>query len=83
MATIQIESWEAAKSEGLAYFWANMHLGNSIAFVAQSWEDGGFAVDKDGNPTRDVRGNTVANHKVEQLDSTNAAHVAQVEEWYG
>lgn len=81
--TTKSESWEAATAEGLSYFWAHMHVGHSIAFVAQSWEDGGFHINDEGNPTRDTRGNTVANYSVAQLDSSNRDHVAQVEEWYG
>jgi hypothetical protein len=77
------ESWEAAIAEGLAYFHAHMHVGHSVSFVAQTWEDGGFTVDDEGNPRRDVKGNTVAQYAVERLDASSPTHVAQVEEWYG
>ncbi len=74
---------EAAKAEGLSFFWASMHVGGSTQFVGQSWEDGGFRVDADGNPAKDSRGNTVASCRAEAIDPENAQHVAQVEEWYG
>lgn len=72
-----------AKAEGLVYFWAAMHVGDAGEFLGHSWEDGGFSVDSEGNPTRDSRGNTVGKFSVEQLDETNAAHVCQVEKWWG
>jgi len=74
---------EAATAEGLAYFWANMHTGHTISFIGQSWEDAGFRVNDDGEPTKDARGNTVASSTAEKIDAANAAHVAQCEEWYG
>lgn len=72
-----------AREEGMVFFWAKMHVGGVVKFVGQSWEDGGFCVDEEGEPTRDSRGNTVASSKVEQLDPANAEHVAQCEEWWG
>jgi len=83
MTATKNQAVEAATAEGLAYFWANMHTGHAIAFVGQSWEDGGFRVNGDGEPTKDARGNTVATFTSDEIDPTNAAHVAQCEEWYG
>ncbi len=77
------ESWKAAEQEGLCFFWAFMHVGRTIQFVGQSWEDGGFTTDDEGDPVSDVRGNTVASSSVEKLDSANNQHVEQVAEWWG
>lgn len=82
MKTIN-QAWEAATAEGLAYFWATMHVGHKIAFVGHSWEEGGFVTNENGVPMRDSRGNTVAAFAVEQLDASNSDHVEQVQEWYG
>lgn len=80
--TTTCESWQAAEREGLRFFWAWRHVGGTRQFVGQSWEDGGFHVDDEGNPTCDSRGNSLAKHTVEELDPTNEQHVAQVNEWY-
>lgn len=80
---IKNESFEAAKKEGLSFFWASMHVGDSVQFVGQSWEEGGFSVDSEGNPVSDVKGNAVAKHSVETLSDANKQHVSQCEEWYG
>ena len=72
-----------AREEGFSFFWARTHTGNTSQFVGQTWEDGGFRVNDDGEPVKDSRGNSVASSKVEELDPTNAAHLAQCEEWWG
>lgn len=79
----QTESWQAAEREGLSFFWVWRHVGGSSQFVGQSWEDGGFHTNDDGDPVTDGRGNTIAKFTVEQLDHANPQHVAQVEEWWG
>ena len=77
------ESWKAAIEYGCRFFWAHTHVGNSIQFVGQSWEDGGFYTDEDGDPTRDWHGNTVAGFSVDDLDARCESHVEEVTEWYG
>lgn len=66
-----------AMEEGLSFFTSNTHTNpDYVSFVGQSWEDGGFTVDENGNPKG------AASFKVEQLDATNEQHVNQVHEWY-
>lgn len=72
-----------AREEGLAFFWASLHVGGAVQFVGYSWEDGGVSVGEDGSPAIDSRGNTVAGFRVEELDPSNSVHVAQCEEWWG
>lgn len=76
------KAFEQAKIEGLSFFWVNRHVGGTSRFVGQSWEEGGFTVDEEGNPVRDSHGNTIAKFTVETLDESNPQHFAQVEEWY-
>lgn len=52
-------------------FWAHMHVGHSVSFLGDSWGDGGFSTDSDGNPTRDGNRNTVANYSVTEADATD------------
>jgi hypothetical protein len=77
------KAFDQAVAEGLSYFWARMHVGHVIAFVGQTWEDGGFTTNDDTEPTSDPNGNTVAKFTCEVLDPSDADHVKQVEEWYG
>lgn len=57
-------------------FWASLHVGGSVGeWVGESWEDAGFDTDDDGNPTHDVRKNTVAKFSVVDFDPANADHV--------
>jgi hypothetical protein len=83
MTAAKSQAWDAATAEGLAFFWAHMHVGHTVQFVGQSWEDGGFHTDAESNPTRDSRGNTVAKFTVEPLDAANESHRSQVQEWFG
>lgn len=81
-ATETKKAFAVAKSEGLSFFKARMHVGHSVKFVAQSWEDGGFHVNDEGEPRRDPQGNTVATFSVEELDQANSEHVSQCEKWF-
>ena len=83
MTATKNEAFEAAKAEGLCFFWASLHVGHSVQFVGRSWEDGGFSVDDEGNPVRNAKGNKVARFRVETLDDQCDAHVYQANEWYG
>lgn len=77
------EAVTAAIAEGLSFYRASLHVGPELQqFVSQSWEDAGFYTDRDGNPVRDVQGNTVANFQVEAIDPSNPSHVAQCEQWF-
>ena len=49
-------------------FFAHMHIGHSTEFVGDSWMDGGFSVDAEGNPTTDHNGNSVANYSVTEVE---------------
>ncbi len=71
-----------AKADGLRFFWYTLHVGGAGQFVADSWADAGFRIDRHGDPVTDYRGNTVTNAKVEELDENNPEHVRQCEEWY-
>jgi hypothetical protein len=41
--------------------------GKEIRFVGNTWEDEGFQTDADGNPIRDVRGNTISRFVVAEI----------------
>jgi hypothetical protein len=41
--------------------------GKEIRFVGNSWEDAGFRTDADGNPIRDIRGNTISKFVVADI----------------
>jgi hypothetical protein len=58
-------------------YWAHMHVGHSIEFVGDSWEEGGFRVDDAGNPVRDPRGNTVAGWDTREVSAEDASLLAQ------
>ena len=49
-------------------------LGGSkeVRFVGHSWQDGGFTVDRDGNPLRDPMGNTVSKFEVTEIERRDA-----------
>lgn len=78
------KAWEQAVAEGLRYFWAHLYTGETVKFVGQTWEDGGFTADPDetDRPLYDGRGNTVRSFSIENLNPDDAAHVAQVAEWW-
>ena len=49
--------------------------GKEIRFVGNTWEDGGFQTDADGNPIRDVRGNTISRFAVAEIDERDSAQL--------
>jgi len=58
--------------------WASTHIGGTYGsgeFVSESWEDAGFTVDSDGNPTHDPRGNTIAKYTSQEFDPDTDLHV--------
>lgn len=77
------EAFDVAKAQGFSFFWAWTHTGNVITFAGQSWDDGCFRVNDNGDPTHDCNGNTVAKYKIEELKADHPEHLAQCEEWYG
>ena len=74
---------QAAKAEGIKFFWAHMNIGDTRQFVGSCWADGGFSTDDNNAPVKDFNGNTVASNRVEELDQNNPQHVEQCENWYG
>ena len=75
------EEIQAAIDEGLAVFTAHFHVGGSTVFLGQTWEDGGFSVDDNGNPKCDHKGNAVSLWSTRSIDPT--ADDAICREWYG
>jgi hypothetical protein len=63
-------------------FWAFTHVGTTIVYAGDSWEEGGFSVDEAGNPDRDANRNTVASYSVDDLDPTSDADVALIRNAY-
>lgn len=49
-------------------FWAHMHVGHTMSWAGDSWEEGGFDVDPDGNPTHDPKRNTVAGYSADPVE---------------
>jgi hypothetical protein len=46
--------------------------GKEIRFVGNTWEDAGFRTDADGNPIRDIRGNTISQFVVAEIDERDS-----------
>ena len=46
--------------------------GKEIRFVGNSWEDAGFRTDADGDPIRDVRGNTISRFAVGEIEERDS-----------
>jgi hypothetical protein len=51
--------------------------GKEIRFVGNTWEDAGFRTDADGNPIRDVRGNTISRFAVAEIDERDSDQLIQ------
>ncbi len=51
--------------------------GKEIRFVGNSWEDAGFRTDAEGNPIRDVRGNTISRFAVAEIDERDSDRLIQ------
>jgi len=51
--------------------------GKEIRFVGNTWEDAGFRTDADGNPIRDVRGNTISRFVVAEIDERDSDQLIQ------
>lgn len=53
---------------------ANTHISpNFVEFVGQSWEEAGYHVDGEGNPTSDCRDNTVAKFGERPIGASDAS----------
>lgn len=62
----------------MRHFQANTHVNpRFVEFVGDSWDDGGWHVNDEGEPISDCRGNTVARFEVREIEERDAELLAQ------